>query len=89
MVIITKGFTHTILNPSIQLKNDGNIIRSRDSIDSPTSEYENWPIQSKDHNALATTLENWQNMVIFGNKNIENEYRNMSKQANLHEPTIN
>ena len=81
MVIITKGFTHTILNPSIQLKNDGNIIRSRDSIDSPTSEYENWPIQSKDHNALATKLENWQNMV--------NEYRNMSKQANLHEPTVN
>lgn len=86
MVIITKGFTHTILNPSIQLKNDDNIIRSTDS---PTSEYENWPIQSKDHNALATKLENWQNMVIFGNKNIENEYRNMSKQANLHEPTVN
>ena len=73
-MLVRHGSTYGRVHPwNLQLKNDSNI-RSRDSIDSPTSEYENWAIQSKDQNALASKLRNWQNIVIFENKNTENKY---------------
>lgn len=56
---------------NFQLKNDSNIIRPINSIDSQIFEYKIGPIQSKDHNAWATDRESRE---MKENENIENKH---------------